>query len=410
MKKIKTEIIVAGGGTAGCAAAIAAARMGNKVILIEKMTICGGLATAGNILMYLPLCDAHGTQVIRGISEEFILDSIKYGPGEINDDWKDGKGRYMVNFNPASFVLALDELLKDAGVEVWFDTVVTNTIKDEDKLVAIECYNKSGMHKIEADCFIDATGDADIAFSAGCDYNVGMNNISCWTLDVPLKKNNEMHLYAGGDCITKDDAMEGISGKMISEYTFLSREKLLKHYQEKWNRDDNSNPKNTYPVTLPTVPNVRKTRAIIGLSNLNENNFWTEFPDTVGVFPATIDFWKDNSKVWEIPYGSLVPKKLDNLLIAGRCIDSRNYAWENTRLIPVTAQTGEITGIAASLSLKLNQSIHKLNIMKLQEELSNQNLFINFKEVYGSNWKQISQERLKKQKTKERKNENENEN
>ena len=201
---IKSEIVVCGGGTAGCAAALSAARMGRKVILIEKLAILGGLATAGNVLIYLPLCDGYGKQVIHGVSEELLLASLKYGPGEVNDwqgfvdeetgDWEQGKGRYMACFNPASLVLAMNELLHEAGVDVWYDTVVTKACKEGDRISGVECYNKSGMHHIEADCYIDATGDADLAVSVGVPYNSDKNHISTWALEVSPKKQNGLIL------------------------------------------------------------------------------------------------------------------------------------------------------------------------------------------------------------------------
>ncbi len=393
MKKIKTEIIVAGGGTAGCAAAISAARAGHKVILLEKMTVCGGLATAGNVFIYEPLCDGYGKQVLFGLTEELLLSSVKYGPGAVNEEWKNSKTLFDIRFNPASFILVIDELLKEAGVEVWFDTVVTSTIKDENKLSAIECYNKSGFHQIEADCFIDATGDADLAFAAGNNCNIGTNRMTCWTLDVNPKtcKTGLLGLSQGRG--KSEDNMDGISGKMISEYTMRSRQILLDNYKKKWSEKEELNRSNYYPAVLPTMPNIRKTRAVTGTSMLDDDNYWTDFEDSVGITSAR---WGDKSKLYSIPFGALVPNNIDNLLVAGRCIDSRGYAWEKTRLIPICALTGDIAGIAASLSLKSNKSIQNLSIEKLQKELTNQGHIINFKEAYGENWKDIAKERMLK--------------
>lgn len=404
-KEIKTEIVVAGGGTAGCAAALSAARMGKKVILIEKMAMLGGLATAGNVLIYLPLCDGYGKQLICGISEELLLASIHYGPGEINDwqgfveektgDWKKGKGRYIACFNPASLALAMNELLLKAGVDLWYDSVVTDTLKEESKITAVECFNKSGMHKIEAECFIDATGDADLAISAGAPYQNGENHISTWALEVSPKKKKGLALRMVGEENEAKKELVGMSGKVMSEYITKSQKALLHYYKEQWKNNDNLNRKNLYPVTLATMADFRRTRAIKGKRNLNDDNYWTEFDDSVGVFQGSY-LPGDKSKVWEIPYGALVPQEIENLLVAGRCIDSRGGCWDHTRLIPVTAQTGDIAGIAASLAMNTNASTQNLSIQALQEELVKQGHLTNLEEAYGKEWKNVAEERIAK--------------
>ena len=125
------DAAVCGGGVAGVAAALAAARRGMKTALIEKTILPGGLATSGLVLVYLPVCDGKGTQMIYGISEELLTVSNQYGPCEPNHEWKKS-GRYMTIFSPGSFVLALDELLENAGVDVWLDSrIIGCTVRNE---------------------------------------------------------------------------------------------------------------------------------------------------------------------------------------------------------------------------------------------------------------------------------------
>ena len=87
------DIAVVGGGIAGVAAALQAARCGMKTVLIEKTVLPGGLATTGLVRVYLPLCDGNGHQVSFGITEELLRASYKYGPGDIPENWKNGKMR-----------------------------------------------------------------------------------------------------------------------------------------------------------------------------------------------------------------------------------------------------------------------------------------------------------------------------
>ena len=108
------DVAVVGGGIAGVAAALQAARSGMKTILIEKTILTGGLATTGLVYFYLPLCDGNGRQVTFGITEELLRASLQYGPGDIPADWHEpGAGRRLqAVFSPAAFVLAMDEMLE----------------------------------------------------------------------------------------------------------------------------------------------------------------------------------------------------------------------------------------------------------------------------------------------------------
>ena len=175
------DVVVAGAGMAGVAAALASARAGKKTALVEKTIMNGGLATIGSVLYYLPISDIRHNQVTFGIAEELLLASIKYGPGDV-PDWKNKENtRYGVAFNPMSFVLAMDELLDNAGVALWYDTLLCGVEQEEDGTVTgIVVENKSGRGIIHAHSFVDATGDADIAWRGGAPTQDGENFLSIW--------------------------------------------------------------------------------------------------------------------------------------------------------------------------------------------------------------------------------------
>ncbi len=91
VKNINYDVAVAGGGVAGIAAAVEAARCGKKVVIIEKAVQLGGLATIGLINLFVPMCNGRGVQIIKGMADEFLRLSIKYGYDIIPDDWKNGE-------------------------------------------------------------------------------------------------------------------------------------------------------------------------------------------------------------------------------------------------------------------------------------------------------------------------------
>ena len=157
------DVVVIGGGIAGVAAAIAAAENGAKTALIEKTAWFGGLATTGLIYFYLPICDGYGHQVSFGLSEKLLKASFKYGPDSLNRDWQQpnsaGEGifdRYRTTFSPASFIIAMDELLENAGVEIWLDSVFTGYDR-KDGINMLYLRNKGGNGLFKAPVVIEST-------------------------------------------------------------------------------------------------------------------------------------------------------------------------------------------------------------------------------------------------------------
>ncbi|RMD78762.1 MAG: FAD-dependent oxidoreductase, partial [Lentisphaerae bacterium] len=192
------DVIVAGGGVAGCAAALAAAQEGCKVALLERMFALGGLATLGNISIYLPICDGYGTQVIGGLGETLLKLSCRDIAGSnpelrfepIPEVWREperfsrserAQARYRCQFNPASFMLALEEILLDAGVEIFYDTRLVSVQRSNEELSHVIVENKSGRLALAGRAFVDATGDADLCFLAGeATHNLDGNVVAGW--------------------------------------------------------------------------------------------------------------------------------------------------------------------------------------------------------------------------------------
>ncbi len=343
------DVVIAGGGVAGVAAALAASRNNLKVALVEKTVFWGGLATSGMILIYLPLCDGNGTQVTYGISEELLKSSIQYGPGKIPAGWTTGKNlaeeaRYRVIFSPASFVLAMDELLQSAKVDIWLDSQIIDVKKDNNRIAAVYVANKSGIGELTAKTFVDATGDADLAWFAGADCPTGNNAIAFWSIQYDKGNTNlgeNVALNAWGFSSDPEHYGPGINGKMVTRFITEGRIKYLERlkaaYAKGRARED------YYPLVIPAMAEFRHTRRINGEFTLQSDMQWQEFEDSVGV----VADWRVSGKVWEIPYRSLITKDVPNLVAAGRCISSSGDAWEVTRVIQAAALTGEAAGLAA---------------------------------------------------------------
>ena len=164
----KYDVIVAGGGISGVAAALSAARLGKSTLLLEKNTALGGLATIGLITFWVPLCNGRGKQIIKGMAEELLRLSIRYGFDSLSDEWKNGEpdhpttNRYVTRYSIGMFALALVDLLHSSGVKILYDSVVSQPVMEDGHCKGLIVDGKSGRQFYEAGMVVDATGDADV--------------------------------------------------------------------------------------------------------------------------------------------------------------------------------------------------------------------------------------------------------
>ena len=365
------DAVVIGGGIAGVSAALAASRNGIKVCIIEKENCLGGLATLGLVIYYLPLCEGKGHQVIGGLGEELLKASIKYGPGEIPIYWNQPssirnrtKNRYRVIFNPASFTIALEELMAREKIVLFYDTRFCDVILKNNKINAILIENKSGRCAIICKYVVDASGDADVCFKSGEKTVSKTNTTSCWfyTYD-----SSEIKIHTLSDSFK---TYAGDKWQDVSEMNIQSRKLVLKEIKKLRKKD-----KGLYPILIPTIPQFRMTRRLKSFYELKEKDDKKYFEDSIGM---TGD-WRKPGPIYYIPYKCLIGKKVKNLISAGRCISVSNKAWNITRAIPTCAVTGEAAGTAVALATKKNKNLCDLDITMLQNRLKKQNVIIDKK-------------------------------
>lgn len=371
------ELAVCGGGVAGVAAALAAARRGVKCALIEKTIQPGGLATGGLVLVYLPLCDGKGKQVTYGVSEELLQASIKYGPADVGK-WQSVPGtRYRVFFSPAAFVLAMDELLINAGVDVWYDTVITGVERRQRRIEAVNVFNKSGHGRLFADNFVDATGDSDVAFMAELPCLSDTNAMVTWSIEYNAAAPGIRYCYGGSTGIkvvsqplSSRSTEAGINGKLVSGFSIASRKSYLDDLKNSFSSGE-ADRHSRFPLALPSVVPLRHTRCIEGRTVLQPGKENSSCPDSIGLAAD----WRCAGKVWEIPWSTMLPEDVDNLIAAGRCSSASGDAWEITRVIPAAAMTGEVAGIAAVTAMKHNTVPGELKYSLLAEALQSGRTF-----------------------------------
>ena len=375
--KKECEVLVAGGGFAGISAALAAARHGKKVLLIENEFALGGLGTLGIVTIYLPLCDGEGHQVIYGIGEELFHLSMKDGyEDRYPTPWLEGgtieekiKTRFEVRYNANMFILQVEKLLLDAGVEILYGTRICSATTENDKITNVIIENKSGRTAVACDSVIDCTGDADVAHFAGAETaKFGQGNIlAAWYYYMTGGK-KELQLLGFAD-IPDEDKKEngepaklvsrrfsGLDGDEISEMMQLSHTQTLKHIKN--NRREKPD---FEPTMIATIPQIRMTRRIVGDYDIDTSDDKAYFEDSIGMTGN----WKKRGPVYEISFRCIRSKNIKNLLAAGRCISATYPMWDVTRVIPVCAVTGEAAGVAASMT----NDFSTIDIKALQNEL-----------------------------------------
>lgn len=383
------DVAVCGGGVAGIAAALAAGRQGKKTLLLEKAFLLGGLATAGLVTFYLPLCDGFGRQISFGIAEELLRLSIRYGwEDKYPANWLEGAGsrtekdpRFEVRYNPQLFAIAAEQLLVENGVDILYGTYVTAVEKDGDRIKSLIVENKSGRTAYRVGSVVDATGDCDIASFAQVptsQFQKG-NNLAAWYYYANEHGYN-LKLLGFAELTDEDKAknkkiqaieckrISGLDGKELSEAMIQSHRSTLNDFLNCRKKDQ------TYwPVTLTTTPQVRMTRKIDGEYMQSADEAHTEFPDSVGM----VSNWRRRGPVYEVPFRTLYNKCVKNLIVAGRCTSVTEDLWDVMRVIPCCAVTGQAAGTAAAMT----DDFSGLDVAVLQDALRKNGVMLHEKDL-----------------------------
>ena len=377
------DVIVAGGGIAGCAAAIAAGRRGHTVLLIEKTISLGGLATNGLVVLYNPsLCDRKGRRIIGGISEELLHASIRYGSSTLPEEWTyrkehiEGNAPYQTQFNMVSFICALDEIMVNEGVNLLFDTVCTDVIMENGVCKGVIVENKGGRSFYGCKQLIDVTGDLDLFKRAGAPCKDGLNWLSFWALSTNLDRMKE--------CIEKNDIQQLLNINMLGtdrdgitnppgvrRYTVESGDEVTKfitrgrayltEYLKKMDKTKEM------VLQVPAQAQYRTTRYLDSEYILSDKDKSVRHEDSVGCAWT----FREGGFFIEIPYRTMKVKGFSNMLTAGRTIGSVGMACEVSRLIAPGAVSGEAAGTAASMAIEKGIDVNDLDISELQRELVN---------------------------------------
>lgn len=369
----KYDVVVVGGGIAGCSAAVAAARKGVSVCLVEREFMAGGLATCGLVWCYLPLCDGMGHKISSGICEEFFKLSVADGSGKIPECWDDNgdiservKIRYESEFNPLSFATKIEDVLINNGVKIRYGSQLCSVIRNGRRINALVVSEKQGLGAILCGTVIDATGDADVCFISGESVEIRDNNrLAFWTYTDKegqiRRQETQIPLY--GKIPDGERTYCGIITGDITDFCIESRHRAKLICESK---------SLGIPVMMASIPQFRLSRRLIGKYTLTLNDEGVWFDDCVGM----IADWRFRSSVYCVPYSIMLPQNTDNMLVAGRCVSAQPDAGDTVRSIPACAVFGQAAGTAAALAEKNALNVSKFPVDLIQKSLKDDGVLI----------------------------------
>jgi len=425
------EVVVLGGGPAGIAAAVAAARAGRRTLLVERYGFLGGMGTAAGVTNFCGLhANVHGAmhRVVQGIASD-LLDRIDRLDGLNKPHLILGK-IFAQAYDTAAYKIAADDLLAAHKVDILFHALGAGAAMDgEARINALFVETKAGRQAIRADIFIDCSGDGDLAAWAGAPFEVGDAHGHMLYPSMMFRLNGIDPEKAGDAWRTIPQLMEQAEAKGTHKFPRKAAIVRPQRSQIEWRvnftqlkRSDGSainglEPgdltqgeiegrrqavdafqflrtvpgfENSYIVDLPPQLGIRETRRVVGGYQLSGADVLgcASFDDSIGVNGWPMEEHVAGDVVFrfppipesrgynELPYRMLVPEKIDNLLIAGRCASMTHEGQSAARVSGACFAMGEAAGIAAALALTGNRVPRDIAIERLQGALKEQGAFI----------------------------------
>ena len=416
------DVVVCGGGPAGVGAALAAARNGARTMIIDKEICLGGMSTAGLLNRLGPYHDQKAI-ILRGIPWEILRRLIDRGLAQEPiicepKRWMD----YWLVFDPEGMKRLLDEMMIEAGVIVRLDTQTVDPVMEGNTIRGVLLESKSGREAVMARAVIDCTGDGDIAFRAGVPFTYGRDSdgqaqpftlmSKYLNMDWPtafaytgahyaelVEKarafGNDFVLAGTDNYLHPEESyfnclhMHGVDGTDAEHLTRSAMElrrklwanmEVLRRHVPGCDRIS--------LITTAAAMGVRETRHFTGAYTLNDEDVLEgrQFEDQVYRYACFVDIHEPHpgsrsrlsdrspapGQSYGIPFRCLVPRNIDNLLVAGRCLSATHAALASVRMMPSCMAMGQAAGTAAALCVRSGTAIRDTDVRVLRDTLRQQ--------------------------------------
>ncbi len=416
---LESDVVVAGGGPAGVAAALAAARSGSSVVLLEKGGCCGGLGTQGLVPMFF-VGGKEDLSFACGTTCEIVKEACEQAGLPRTWGWQ--------TTDPEVLKRIYDAKLLEAGVTLRYEAKIATVLREGDRIDQLLVATAGGLKAVRGKVYIDATGDGAVSAFAGAPFELGdasgatmsptlcaqYSNLDLARYEAWLKAGNnprqiwmrlqeegkapllEYHFvgirtYGHGTSGGNLGHIYGVNGVDEESLTFGLTEgrKIAKLYFDFY-RQNVPGFEHADLVHTAELLGVRETRRITGDYQLTYQDYCerASFPDEIGRYNYPVDIHASvtdaeaQKKVEEelrrttyrpgesygIPYRTLCPRGVRNLLVAGRCISTDRAAQSSVRVIPGCFTTGQAAGFAAALAVA-GGNTREIPVAKLQSTI-----------------------------------------
>ena len=410
----KYDVAIIGGGFSGVCAALAAAREGADVIIVEKGNCLGGAAVNCLVNPFMP----YKTK-INGKTVELSAGLFK----TVTEKLKGTSAFKSISASDTAFLeeelkFILNDRVLEAKIDLLFHAYIFKVSKESGKITSVSLATKAGEMTVEADYFIDSTGDAQLSFLAGCPTVVGREGDNlcqpmtlCFrvgNVDVEkFMKSKPALLKAHADALKNGELINPRENILVfktpirnvlhfnttrvvkknptlptevTEAEILARRQVREIYEFMKKHADGL--EDSFLMMTASEIGVRESRMIVGDYVLTESDCrsFRKFDDGIAACNYDIDihnpegsgtshYYFPEGEFYTIPYRSLIPKGVENLLVAGRCISSDHGAQASYRIMPTVSTIGEAAGCAIGIAIKDKVDVRGVNIEKLKARL-----------------------------------------
>ncbi|MBR6571901.1 MAG: FAD-dependent oxidoreductase [Clostridia bacterium] len=421
----KWDLVVVGGGLTGVAAAVSACRQGMDVLLVEKTGFLGGAPATCLINPFMP----YGTRTENGkfaLSQGFFseLQRLLRDVGGYSGGSESITEEIGEELHEEYVKLALDRLVTREGVQPLFHAYLCGVEKEGNTLKAVKVATKRGVLRFEAKYFIDCTGDADLAVQADCPFRLGREDGLCQPMTLCFRIGNidiptfDRHRPMMQQLYKKLQAEGKIQNPRENVLIFYTKVDGMLHFNT--TRVVMLDPTNPFDVTKAEITareqmfemyhflrdnipgcekcqllysageiGVRESRMIDGEYVLNQDDLinCVRFDDRIAAGNYDIDihnpegtgtshYYFKPGTWYTIPYRSLIPRGVSNLLVAGRCISTTHEAQASIRIMPIVTTLGHAAGVAIGLANKAGVGVKEVDVAQLQKQLEAEGAFL----------------------------------
>ena len=438
-KEYECDVLVCGGGVAGFASAVSAAREGADVILIESGGFLGGTATKGLVGPFMTCYDSQGKeQIIKGLFQELVerlvsengaIDHKKCTGGDARSGYRTAGHIGVTPFDFEALKRVTEKMCLESGVKLLYHTIFLGCESDGNRITKVYCVDSEKIISVSAKMFIDTTGNASLAHKSGAETTRGnddgilqttsmfftISGVDKAALDKYMSENTEMRKRFFMDVFEKgiesgefpcgtlklrifenpdetwtvnmaqnDEQFDELDNEQVVAVEISQRQQIVKIVE--FLRKNIVGLENIKLSQTASDLGIRESRRMVGkyVFCLDDILSGKKFDDRIAVCANSVDihvkkgvsYTAHSGENYYIPLSCLISKDIDNLLTAGKCLSADRFAFAAVRVMPPSIAMGQAAGICASLACKNEVGAREVPYTEVQKILIENGAYI----------------------------------